>query len=191
MDPEKKWTSELPKRMFVDDAMWFVVHVEGMYMVICTSSDPNDEFILIENSYNVFEGPNCIMADKDTGKVERATYDPFHEFAPISPKLMIVLKASYYQSWRRMQTQISSIGEKLYIVQSKKRPVQWRQSRYWLIFPLQRPKTIIARLSMVGGGSILVKQVRENRTIDSIFNTFQLARNTLKTSMRYCSIMPL
>jgi hypothetical protein len=64
-----------------------------MYMAVCTPSDPSDEFILTDNSYNVFEGPNCFAADEGTGKVEGTAYTPLHEFAPISPKLIIVLRS--------------------------------------------------------------------------------------------------
>jgi len=93
MDPAGKWMSDLPKHIFVEDAMGFITHVNCMYMAICTPSNPGDEFILTDNSYNIFEGPNCFALDKDTGKVEGTAYTPLHEFAPISPKLMIVLRS--------------------------------------------------------------------------------------------------
>lgn len=93
MDPEGKWIHDLPKRMFTDDAMWFIIHVQMMYMAICTPSNPADEFILTDNSYNIFEGPNCFAIDKETGRVEPAAHSPLHEFAPISPKLMIILRS--------------------------------------------------------------------------------------------------
>ena len=93
MDPEGKWMSDLPKCIFVDDAMWFITHVQCMYMAICTPSNPSDEFILTDNSYNVFEGPNYFAADEETGKVGGTANTPLHEFAPISPKLMIVLRS--------------------------------------------------------------------------------------------------
>lgn len=93
MDPEGEWIRDLPKRMYTDDAMGFVLHAQGMYMAICTPSNPSDEFILTDNSYNVFEGPNCFVTDKNTGKVEGSAYTPLHEFAPVSAKLMIILRS--------------------------------------------------------------------------------------------------
>ncbi|KAK0111538.1 hypothetical protein ONS95_001891 [Cadophora gregata] len=93
MDPEKAWIKELPKQMYTEDAMWFISHVQGMYMAICTPSNPIDEFILTDNCYNVFEGPNSFVIDKTSGRLEPAYYAPLHEFAPISPKLMIVLRS--------------------------------------------------------------------------------------------------
>ncbi|KAK7408402.1 hypothetical protein QQX98_009442 [Neonectria punicea] len=93
MDPENKWIVELPKNMFYLDAKWFIAHVQMSYMAICTPSGAKDEFILTDNSYNIFEGPNAFVTDEATGKVEGAAHAPLHEFAPISPNLMIVLRS--------------------------------------------------------------------------------------------------
>lgn len=93
MDPEGKWMQDLPKHMFFNDAMWFIEHVQRAYMAICTPVNPSDDFILTDNSYNVFEGPNCFVTDKTTGTVEGVAYTALHEFAPISPKLMIILRS--------------------------------------------------------------------------------------------------
>ncbi|KAK7428598.1 hypothetical protein QQZ08_004859 [Neonectria magnoliae] len=92
MDPENKWIDELPKKMFYLDAKWLIAHVQMSYMAICTPSEAKDEFVLTDNSYNIFEGPNTLVTDEATGKVEGAAYAPLHEFAPISPNLMIVLR---------------------------------------------------------------------------------------------------
>jgi hypothetical protein len=93
MDPERNWVLELRKRMYPDDAMWFYTHVESSYMAICTPSDPADEFILTDRSYGIFEGPNQMVQDTETGEVAGGMHTPLHEFAPISPKLMIVLRS--------------------------------------------------------------------------------------------------
>ncbi|KAF7542976.1 hypothetical protein G7Z17_g11120 [Cylindrodendrum hubeiense] len=98
MDPEKQWINELPKKMFPMDAEWFIYHVEGSYMAICTPAEANDEFILTDNSYSIFEGPNCFGTDEVTGKVEGTGWVALHEFAPISPKLMIVLRSFLFPS---------------------------------------------------------------------------------------------
>lgn len=93
MDPEGDWVLDLRKRMYPDDAMWFVAHVGFYYMAICTPKNPDDEFILTDNSYNIFEGPNTFAEDIQTGEVGGLSNTPLHEFAPISPKLMIVLRS--------------------------------------------------------------------------------------------------
>lgn len=94
MDTETDWLRELRKRMYPDDAMWFFSHVSMYYMAICTPTNPDDEFILTDNSYNIFEGPNGFAEDTKTGEVGGLAYTPLHEFAPISPKLMILLRCN-------------------------------------------------------------------------------------------------
>ncbi|KAK0636639.1 hypothetical protein B0T17DRAFT_480835 [Bombardia bombarda] len=93
MDIERRWIQELPKRMFSYDAMWFIMHAQSYYMAICTPENPDDEFILTDSSYNVFEGPNTFAQDEKTGEVGGTSHTPLHQFAPISPKLMIVLRS--------------------------------------------------------------------------------------------------
>lgn len=93
MDPEKQWISEIYKKMFPDDAAWFVAHAQFQYMALCTPEDAGAEFILTDNSYNIFEGPNTFVTDKKTRNLQGAAYTPLHEFAPLSPKLMIVFRS--------------------------------------------------------------------------------------------------
>ncbi|KAL2670701.1 hypothetical protein Neosp_014500 [[Neocosmospora] mangrovei] len=93
MDTEMKWMHEIRKRMFHLDAMWFTAHVQYSYMAICTPTNPDEEFILSDNSYNVFEGPNNFIEDAETGERTSSTHGSFHEFAPISPRLMLVLRS--------------------------------------------------------------------------------------------------
>ncbi|KAH6876614.1 hypothetical protein B0T10DRAFT_610319 [Thelonectria olida] len=93
MDPEKKWMFEIQARMFPDDAMWFVAHAQYQYMTFCTPQDAAAEFILTDNSYNIFEGPNTLVKDEKTGEMRGSAHCSLHEFAPVSPKLMIVLRS--------------------------------------------------------------------------------------------------
>ncbi|KAL7932475.1 hypothetical protein V8C35DRAFT_328423 [Trichoderma chlorosporum] len=93
MDPEDEWMKELPRKMFPDDALWFIMHVGMYYMAICTPSELADEFILTENCYNVFEGSSKFAVDEVTGQVTGGYQAAFHEFAPISPRLIIVLRS--------------------------------------------------------------------------------------------------
>lgn len=92
MDLDNKWILDLTKQMYPDDAMWFVSHVQSYYMAFCTPASDKDEFILTDNSYGVFEGPNHFVKDIGTGKVAGDVHTPLHLFAPVSPKLMIVLR---------------------------------------------------------------------------------------------------
>lgn len=94
MDCEGKWRNQLPRNMYPEDALWFLMHADAYYMAICTPSDPMDEFLLTDNCYNVFEGPNTFIQDKVTGQVQGGSHAGFHEFAPISPSLIIVLRSN-------------------------------------------------------------------------------------------------
>jgi len=69
MDLEYDWASELPKRLYPDDDIGFFIYNEIIYMHICTPVNPDDKFILTDNSYNVFKGPNTCVRNKETGKV--------------------------------------------------------------------------------------------------------------------------
>ncbi|KAK4222967.1 hypothetical protein QBC38DRAFT_488726 [Podospora fimiseda] len=93
IDLECKWKKELPRLMYTMDATWFIKDFENYYMSLCTPEKEKDEFILVDNSYGVFEGRNSFVRDGKTGKVEGASYTPLHMFAPISPRLIIVLRA--------------------------------------------------------------------------------------------------
>lgn len=65
-----------------------------MFVAICTPSDPQDDFIVPNNCYNVLKGPNRVPINPETGPSEELAWTSFHEFASISPKLMIVLRSS-------------------------------------------------------------------------------------------------
>ncbi|KAK4194403.1 hypothetical protein QBC40DRAFT_188240 [Triangularia verruculosa] len=96
MDPDRKWRETLVKQMYPHDALWFWTHVEFSYMAILTPAKDGDEFILTDNAYSVFEGPNNSAVDAESGEVIDTDYTPLHTFAPISPKLMIVLRTAVF-----------------------------------------------------------------------------------------------
>ncbi|CAG9978247.1 unnamed protein product [Clonostachys byssicola] len=93
MDVKGEWREELPRQMFSDDARWFIMHVDFFYMAFCTPVDLDDEFVLTENCYNIFEGPNTFMKDESTGEEHGSYHGSFHEFATISPRLVVVLRS--------------------------------------------------------------------------------------------------
>jgi hypothetical protein len=93
MDPEGEWMTKLPEAMFPADAAMFTHHVQGSYMAFCTPSKADDEFILTDQCYNVFEGPIHETTSVVTGEYIGATYLCFHEFGPVSARLIIVLRS--------------------------------------------------------------------------------------------------
>lgn len=93
MDAEGRWIKQLPKVMFPPDATMFIYHVQSSYTAFCTPSEAEDEFILTDQCYNVFEGPIHESTAVATGEDVGSTYVCFHEFGPISPRLIIVLRS--------------------------------------------------------------------------------------------------
>lgn len=93
MDAQGKWATTLRKLMFPADAEMFVYHVHGSYMAFCTPAEKQDEFILTDQCYNVFEGPNNETFCAKTGEFRGNTYLCYHEFGPVSPRLIIVLRS--------------------------------------------------------------------------------------------------
>ncbi|PKS09223.1 hypothetical protein jhhlp_003837 [Lomentospora prolificans] len=92
--PSCEWREALVSAMFMQDAMWFWMSIEMFFMALCTVANNGDEYILVDNSYNIFEGPSDFVTDPKTGKVEGFSWRQFHEFAPLSPKLIVVLRSN-------------------------------------------------------------------------------------------------
>jgi hypothetical protein len=93
MDIDRKWMDDLPNRMYPEDAKWVILHCEFSYLAICTPSRLDDEFILTDNCYHVYEGRSNEVFHPSSGNMESLSWIAFHEFAPISPKVMIVLRS--------------------------------------------------------------------------------------------------
>lgn len=83
MDAAGDWMSTMPTVMYPPDARWFISHTQQSYMAFCFPSAADTEFILTDNSYNIYEGINSVLGP----------WVNFHDFAPVSPKLLIVLRS--------------------------------------------------------------------------------------------------
>jgi hypothetical protein len=68
--------------------------MEWYFLAFCTPCDASDEFILTENCYNVHEGPNSTALNLETGEYEVISWTSYHEFSPITPKLILILRSS-------------------------------------------------------------------------------------------------
>lgn len=93
-DLQEDWKKELPAKIYPDDAFWFIMHMECYFLAFCTSRDVNDEFLVTENSYNIHEGPNSTVLSLETGEHEVTAWSSYHEFAPITPRLILVLRSA-------------------------------------------------------------------------------------------------
>ncbi|KAE8557503.1 hypothetical protein EYB25_002210 [Talaromyces marneffei] len=93
MDAEGNWMTKLPELMFPEDAGMFIFHTQSSYMAFCTPAEIHDEFILTDQCYNLFEGPTNETFCARTGEYLGNTYLSYHDFGPVSPKLIIVLRS--------------------------------------------------------------------------------------------------
>ncbi|TFB00214.1 hypothetical protein CCMA1212_007819 [Trichoderma ghanense] len=91
MDTRGRWKARISESVYSNIAKTFVSHIEGMYMAICTPANPDEEFVLTDNCYNVGEGPATPYYDESVGN-RIIMWPRFHRFAPISPRLLLVLR---------------------------------------------------------------------------------------------------
>jgi hypothetical protein len=82
----ERWEAELLVNAYPADAKWFIHHMNNFFLCFCRPQDPREEFLLTQNAYGVFEGPNSYTAWAD-----------WHNFSPINPKLLIVLRNNWIQ----------------------------------------------------------------------------------------------
>lgn len=77
---------EITERAYPPDAQWFFAHIQAFFLTFCTPKMTSDEFIMTQNAYSIFEGPH--YAD------DESVWTDYHRFAPVSPKIMIVLRSN-------------------------------------------------------------------------------------------------
>jgi hypothetical protein len=93
MDHQDQWTKTLPSQIYPDDAHWFILHTQWMYLAFCTPDDPDQEFIITDNSYAVFEGPSSMAIDPVSHTRRVVSWTSYHEFGPLTPRLIMVLRS--------------------------------------------------------------------------------------------------
>ena len=79
---DKMWSAWLMSHAYPGDARWFIKNLTTSYLCFCTASEADDEFILTQNAYGVFEGPSSHIGWTD-----------WHTFVPINEKLIIVMRS--------------------------------------------------------------------------------------------------
>nr|RBQ84781.1 hypothetical protein FVER53263_12923 [Fusarium verticillioides] len=88
------WQQTLKTTVYYGLFCHFVEHITGFWMSFCTPSSEDQEFILSDTGSHVYEGPTVDFQDKTTGEFLRLG-PRFHLFAPISPRLMIILRSQH------------------------------------------------------------------------------------------------
>ena len=81
------WYEEISRRAYPSDARWFLKNMQMSYIAFCTPKIEIDEFLMTQNVYSIFEGPN-----------NGGVWTDYHIFAPVSPKLMIITRHFLLQS---------------------------------------------------------------------------------------------
>ncbi|KAK5711952.1 hypothetical protein LTR17_018160 [Elasticomyces elasticus] len=95
LDHQGKWARTIQQQAYRDDALLFVLHVGQSFMAFCKPATPDDEFLLTENVYCVHEGPSTQLVEVSTGERIRGSWTEWHNFAPVSASLLIVLRSNY------------------------------------------------------------------------------------------------
>lgn len=98
MDAQKSWRNTLVTQMYPDDALMFKLHLLYSFMAFCTPELLNDEFLLTQNAYSIFEGPGSVLLNPLSGKIEPIIYTEYHNFVPVSPRLIIILRSHLLSS---------------------------------------------------------------------------------------------
>ncbi|KAL7942497.1 hypothetical protein V8C42DRAFT_331170 [Trichoderma barbatum] len=116
IDPEGHWKEYIKHSIYYPIADMFIDHIGELYMSICTPENHVEDFVLTDNCCNVTEGRTPDYFDVSAN--QHIDLNPcFHKFAPISPKLMIVLRSNLLpepledlhpaaQIWQHIQKQM-------------------------------------------------------------------------------------
>lgn len=93
LDADNKWIDYISDQAYPEDAELFKIHVRTQFITFCQPELPQDEFILTENGYGVFEGPISFGVDAAGNQLGPGIATEYHNFAPVSPRLMIISRS--------------------------------------------------------------------------------------------------
>ncbi|PUU73975.1 hypothetical protein B9Z19DRAFT_493893 [Tuber borchii] len=123
IDEDGEWLQTIGRDMFGDDAGMYVLHMSESYMAFCEPQSSEDEFILTDNGFGIFEGPVAYDTAnlKSTGtdgsppRVGDPRYTEFHKMAPLSPRLILVLRSNFLRDepiWKKRKKIFSQFDAK-------------------------------------------------------------------------------
>jgi hypothetical protein len=103
MEPLGNWRSKIVRVAYPDDAKLFILHTMQSYLAFCRPASPAEEFILTENAFGIFEGPAGEDINILTGEQLRGVWTEWHNFAPVSSRLLILLRSNFLPGGIREQ----------------------------------------------------------------------------------------
>ena len=144
IDEDREWLQTIGREMFGDDADMYVFHMSESYMAFCEPLSSEDEFILTDNGFGIFEGPviydstnlKSTGADGSLPRVGDPTYTEFHKLAPLSPRLILVLRSNFLRDepiWKRrkeISNQFDAQPNAVSLLQDL--PIKPPKIHYWL-----------------------------------------------------------
>jgi len=118
IDADGEWLQIIDREMFGDDAGMYVFHMSESYIAFCEPQSSEDEFILTDNGFGIFEGPvvydttnlKTTGADGSPPQLGDPTYTEFHKLASLSPRLIMVLRSNFLRDepiWERREKIVS------------------------------------------------------------------------------------
>ncbi|KAK5447975.1 hypothetical protein LTS15_009474 [Exophiala xenobiotica] len=78
------WYGWLMNHAYPADARWFWKNMTTSYLCFCTPEGADEEFVLTQNAYGIFEGPCSYLSWTD-----------WHTFAPVNHRLVIVMRNQF------------------------------------------------------------------------------------------------
>jgi hypothetical protein len=81
LDGNDEWPLKLQKHVYIEGVIWAELIMRLMYPVVCTPSQPDEEFILLEHAYCLQEGP-----------VYHKHYTELHIICVLTPCLALLLR---------------------------------------------------------------------------------------------------
>ncbi|PUU82245.1 hypothetical protein B9Z19DRAFT_1099249 [Tuber borchii] len=144
IDADGEWLQTIGREMFGGDANMYVFHMSESYMAFCEPQSSEDEFILTDNSFGIFEGPvvydtanlKSSGTDGSLPRVGDPTYTEFHKLAPLSPRLILVLRSNFLRDepiWKRRKEifgQFEALPNAVSLLQDL--PIKPPKIHYWL-----------------------------------------------------------
>ncbi|PWW75895.1 hypothetical protein C7212DRAFT_280441 [Tuber magnatum] len=144
IDADGEWLGTIGREMFAGDANMYVFHMSESYMAFCEPESPEDEFIITDNGFGIFEGPvvydtvnlKSTGADGSRPQLKDPTYTEYHKLAPLSPRLILILRSNFLRDgpiWKRRldffrQWKVWPEGDSLL----QDLPIKPAKTHYWL-----------------------------------------------------------